>query len=81
MGMGIDFKILKKEVNSVVDLLDHQDLNELPAFQDRNPSSEHIAAFLFNQLTPILKHDRYHMHSVTVFETESSGLTYYGANG
>ncbi|MBC8209275.1 MAG: 6-carboxytetrahydropterin synthase QueD [Desulfobulbaceae bacterium] len=80
LGMGIDFKILKKEVNSVVDLLDHQDLNTLAAFQDRNPSSEHIAAFLFNQLSPILNHDRYHIHSVTVHETESSGLTYYGTN-
>lgn len=81
LGMGIDFKVLKKEVKGVIDQLDHQDLNEHPAFQDRNPSSEHIAAFLFQHLSPVLLHDRYHLYSVTVHETDTSGLTYYGVNG
>ncbi|MBU0944515.1 MAG: 6-carboxytetrahydropterin synthase QueD [Proteobacteria bacterium] len=78
LGMGIDFKILKKKVNAIVDELDHQDLNELPAFQDVNPSSEHIAAFLFAKLQPELLHDRYSLYSVEVWETENSGLIFYG---
>lgn len=78
LGMGIDFKILKKVVNEAVDKLDHQDLNTLPAFQDRNPSSEHIAAYLFGELTPKLVHDRYTLYSVEVWETDTSGLIYYG---
>ena len=79
LGMGIDFKVLKKEVNRVVDALDHCDLNEHPAFQARNPSSEHIAAFLFAELTEVLKTDRYSLYSVQVRETDSSGVIYYGA--
>ena len=79
LGMGIDFKVLKKEVNTVVDKLDHCDLNEHPAFQDCNPSSEHIAAFLFAELTEVLKTDRYSLYSVQVRETDSSGVIYYGA--
>ncbi|MCI5120096.1 MAG: 6-carboxytetrahydropterin synthase QueD [Candidatus Electrothrix sp. AUS4] len=79
LGMGIDFKVLKKEVNRVVDELDHCDLNEHPAFQDRNPSSEHIAAFLFAQLAEGLQTDRYSLYSVQVRETDSSGVIYYGA--
>ena len=79
LGMGIDFKVLKKEVNSVVDELDHCDLNEHPAFQDHNPSSEHIATFLFEQLTAGLKTERYSLYSVQVRETDSSGVIYYGA--
>lgn len=78
LGMGIDFKILKKYVNEVVDTLDHHDLNEHPEFQDRNPSSENIAVFLFNQLKTVLHHERYNLYSVTVGETDNSGLTYYG---
>jgi len=77
LGMGIDFKILKKIVNNVVDDLDHRDLNEHPAFQNRNPSSENIAAFLFETLQPDLKHDRYQLKCVEVWETDSSGLIYY----
>lgn len=78
LGMGIDFKVLKQKVNAVVDELDHRDLNEHPAFINQNPSSEHIAVFLFEQLKPILQHDRYSIYSVMVRETDNSGLTYYG---
>ena len=63
LGMGIDFKVLKEKVNSVVDGLDHCDLNEHPAFQDRNPSSEHIAAFLFDQIGEKLQTDKYALYS------------------
>ncbi len=78
LGMGIDFKLLKKIVNTAVDELDHHDLNELPAFQNRNPSSEHIAAYLYETLQPDLLHDRYRLYSVEVWETDTSGLIYYG---
>jgi len=76
--MGIDFKVLKKHVGEVIDTLDHRDLNEHPAFQDRNPSSEYIAVYIYDHLKDVLRHDRYNLHSVTVRETDNSGLTYYG---
>jgi len=78
LGMGIDFKILKKEVKKVIDQLDHHDLNTLPAFSEKNPSSEHIAMFIFENLARQLKNERYRIYSVTVLETDFSGLTYYG---
>ncbi len=77
-GMGIDFKVLKKIVGGVVDKLDHNDLNTLPYFQDINPSSEHIARFIFDEVRPQLNSDRYALYSVTVLETDSQGLTYFG---
>lgn len=77
-GMGIDFKVLKKIVGAVVDKLDHNDLNTLPYFQDRNPSSEHIARFIYDEVRPQLASDRYALYSVTVLETDSQGLIYYG---
>jgi len=78
LGMGIDFKALKRAVAQVIDTLDHRDLNEHPAFQDRNPSSEHIAVYLWERLAGELDHERYRLHSVTVRETDTSGVTYYG---
>ncbi len=78
LGMGIDFKILKKEVNRVVDELDHRNLNEHPAFLDQNPSSEHIAMYLFAELKDGLQTDRYELFAVQVRETDSSGVIYYG---
>ena len=78
LGMGIDFKELKRRVNAVVDQLDHRDLNQLPAFRERNPSSEHIAMFLFHSLKEPLHSDRYDLFSVEVRETDTSGVIYYG---
>lgn len=78
LGMGIDFKELKKQVNTLLDELDHRDLNEHPAFQDKNPSSEHIAMFIFESLREPLSSERYGLHAVEVLETDSSGVIYYG---
>ena len=78
LGMGVDFKTLKQQVNIVVDELDHRDLNEHPAFQDCNPSSEHIARYFFIQLKGVLTTERYQIHAVEVRETDSSGVIYYG---
>jgi 6-pyruvoyltetrahydropterin/6-carboxytetrahydropterin synthase len=80
IGMGIDFKLLKKHVNEVVDRLDHRDLNKMEEFSILNPSSEHIAMFIYDNLVDALKNDRYSLYSVTVMETDTSGLTYYGKN-
>ncbi len=77
-GMGIDFKVLKKRVKEVIDQLDHNDLNTLPAFQKKNPSSEHIAEFIFSKVKALLSSDSYSLYSVTVLETDNQGLTYYG---
>ena len=78
LGLGIDFKTLKKHVNTVINELDHSDLNDHPAFKEINPSSEHIAMYIFSELSMELKTDRYQLYSVTVRETDSSGVIYYG---
>ena len=78
LGMGIDFKELKKKVNVLLDELDHRNLNDLPAFQNRNPSSEHIAMYIFQSLKDPLHHERYSLFSVEVRETDNSGVVYYG---
>ncbi len=78
LGMGIDFKTLKTQVNAVVDELDHRDLNEHPAFTDKNPSSEHISMYIFSQLKEALHTDSYTLFAVQVRETDSSGVIYYG---
>jgi len=78
LGMGIDFRALKEAVNKVLDSLDHNDLNEHPDFHSINPSSENIAVYIFKNLQNDLSTDRYGVHSVTVCETDNSGVTYFG---
>lgn len=69
----IDYKVLKRELNAVLDLLDHKDINELPEFKGESPSSEMIAAFIYSKL----KEKIVLLCKVTVWETQSSCCSYY----
>ncbi|MEW6501068.1 MAG: 6-carboxytetrahydropterin synthase QueD [Thermodesulfobacteriota bacterium] len=77
LGMGIDFRALKAATKEVIDTLDHTDLNEHPAFKSQNPSSENLARHIFGELKKTLTTGRYHPSSVTVRETDTSGVTYH----
>ena len=65
-NMLIDFKILKKALNLVLDKLDHKDLNLLDEFKNQSPSSEAIAEYIFAEL----KKDLPRLIKVSVWETE-----------
>ncbi|MCF6290755.1 MAG: 6-carboxytetrahydropterin synthase QueD [Desulfobacterales bacterium] len=78
LGMAIDFRRIKEGLARVLDTLDHRDLNEHPDFTEKNPSSENIAVYIFDNLNQDLNSDRYHLHSITVCETDNSGTTYFG---
>ena len=79
LGMGIDFRVLKMAVATVMETLDHRDLNTHPSFQLLNPSSENIAVYIFDSLKSVLVSDRYRVHCITVEETPGSGVTYFGS--
>ena len=75
-GLGIDFKILKKETNRVLDQLDHKYLNELGPFLQDSPSSENIARFLFDQLGQSLDDQNVTVEKVTVWESDYACASY-----
>ncbi|PLX79133.1 MAG: 6-carboxytetrahydropterin synthase QueD [Desulfuromonas sp.] len=75
-GLAIDFKILKKETNKVLDMLDHKYLNDLEPFKEISPSSEHIARFLFNELTDTLNNDNVKVERVNVWESDYACASY-----
>jgi 6-pyruvoyltetrahydropterin/6-carboxytetrahydropterin synthase len=75
-GLLIDFGELKRHVATVIDGLDHRFLNELEYFKNGNPSSEHIAVYIADQLTGMLKETRAKISRVKVWESENSCATY-----
>jgi 6-pyruvoyltetrahydropterin/6-carboxytetrahydropterin synthase len=76
-GLGIDFKILKKETNALLKTLDHKYLNELPPFNVLSPSSENIARHLYGELTKIFGSDKVKVEMVTVWESDFAAASYY----
>lgn len=75
-GLGIDFKILKKETKKMLSLLDHKYLNELPFFKDCSPSSENISRFLFEELSGCLNTSNVTVTKVNVWESENACASY-----
>ncbi len=69
----IDFKVLKKEVNEIVDYLDHTDINILPEFEGVSPSSEILAKFLYERIKEKINN----VSKVSVYETPTSCASYF----
>ena len=69
----IDYKVLKRELKSVLDLLDHKDLNELSFFKGKSPSSEMISKFIYDKL----KEKIGIVSKVSVWETNTSCASYF----
>ncbi len=77
-GMLIDFKLLKSFLNETLQQLDHTCLNELEPFLQVNPSSEHLARYIYHDVQRRLaEHSRtVRVYRVMVAEKESSQAWY-----
>ncbi|MFA5110693.1 MAG: 6-carboxytetrahydropterin synthase QueD [Desulfobaccales bacterium] len=76
-GLLMDFGVLKARTKEVLEEVDHKYLNELAAFQDRNPSSENLARYLFERLGAILNREGAKIQRVNVWESDTSCASYY----
>ncbi|HSG98994.1 MAG TPA: 6-carboxytetrahydropterin synthase QueD [candidate division Zixibacteria bacterium] len=76
VGMALDFVDLKREVNELLESLDHKDLNELEYFKKHNPTSENLAKFLFDRLAEKLDDERVRVMKVVIYETPNCGASF-----
>lgn len=76
LGMVIDFSDLKKLTNTVLNELDHKNLNDLEYFRQHNPSSEEIARYIFDQLKFPIKENSCQLEEIRVWETDTSCAVY-----
>ncbi len=76
VGMGVDFKEIKRATKTATDRLDHQYLNEIEPFDQINPTAENIAYTLFQELSKVLNSERVRIAGVTIWETERASAKY-----
>jgi 6-pyruvoyltetrahydropterin/6-carboxytetrahydropterin synthase len=76
-GLLLDFGVVKARAREMLEEIDHKYLNELPAFSDRNPSSENLARHLFERLGPALNREGVRVCRVNVWESDTSCASYY----
>ena len=75
-GMAYDFTELRKHLNDILDKFDHTCLNEVPPFDEINPSSEDLATTIYNELKRKLALPPVSLSSVEVWESPQSCATY-----
>ena len=76
LGMGVDFKVIKRSAKEVVAQLDHRYLNDISPFDDMNPTAENIAAYLYHGLSSRLNDERVEVRTVTLWETDRACVRY-----
>jgi 6-pyruvoyltetrahydropterin/6-carboxytetrahydropterin synthase len=77
LGMVVDFKILKEELQKVLEGLDHKYLNDIPPFDTINPSSENLARHIFVELKRAMDARGLKVIKVTVWESDNSAGSYW----
>jgi len=77
-GLLCDFVHVKQAIQSVIRLLDHKYLNELPPFDTVNPSAENIARYIYDETAKQMQpsSNGAGIASITVWETDMASATY-----
>lgn len=81
LGMVLDFSRLKEVMRLVIDPLDHQLLNEIPPFDERNSTAELLSEYICLEVSRHLADDpeakgRVSVARVELWETDSSCAIY-----
>jgi 6-pyruvoyltetrahydropterin/6-carboxytetrahydropterin synthase len=76
-GLLVDFLDVKQLIGGVVDYLDHQFINDLPPFDELNPSAENIAKYFYDRVSGGLKNEvLVRVSEVKIWETDTSSAVY-----
>ena len=76
IGLAYDFTELKKHVDSILARFDHTCLNDVPPFDEINPSSENIATVIYEELHTRLASAPLTISCVEVWESPQTGVSY-----
>jgi len=77
IGIGIDFKKLKSALHEILSELDHRDLNTLFDTMGRNPSSENIARYVYEELCGLINEPNCRVSRIDVYETPGNRASYF----
>jgi 6-pyruvoyltetrahydropterin/6-carboxytetrahydropterin synthase len=76
IGIAYDFVELKQHLGDILAKFDHTCLNDVSPFDNINPSSENIAATIYDELKPKLAGAPVSLAAVEVWESPQSGVAY-----
>jgi 6-pyruvoyltetrahydropterin/6-carboxytetrahydropterin synthase len=75
-GMVVDFVELKRAMKAVIDRLDHLNINEVAPFDELNPTAEHIARHIAEEVAAAIDDGRARVSECHVWETDRNCAIY-----
>ncbi|HNX38562.1 MAG TPA: 6-carboxytetrahydropterin synthase QueD [Candidatus Cloacimonadota bacterium] len=76
IGMALDYGIIKKALQSILEELDHKYLNELEVLGGLNPTSENLARYIFEEMSLVISQPTCRIAEVEIYESERSSVVY-----
>ncbi|MBT4511458.1 MAG: 6-carboxytetrahydropterin synthase QueD [Chloroflexi bacterium] len=76
IGLAFDFSELKKCLQEILERFDHVCMNDIPPFDEINPTSENMATTIYRELQPRFEGKPVSIASVEVWESPESCATY-----
>lgn len=76
LGLTMDFLELEARLREVLTPYDHRHLNDLPPFDEWNPSTENMARWFFEKLAEKLSSYDVELRRVRVWEAPSYSASY-----
>ena len=76
IGMVIDFKDIKSNLQRIISKLDHQYLNDIEPFNTENPTAENISVVIYDKLRKHLPNNL--DLKITLYETPRNFVSYSG---
>lgn len=74
-GMAVDFRAIRGALQEILARLDHGYLNDVPPFDVRNPSSENLARYVYEEMEKRIAAPP-RVSRVTVWESEDARAEY-----
>ncbi|MDR0933440.1 MAG: 6-carboxytetrahydropterin synthase QueD [Victivallales bacterium] len=77
IGIALDFKKLKGELDALLAVYDHSNLSDLPEFKSVNPTSENLAKHIYRKISEKMNNGSIKVNRVRIGESEHSAVTYF----
>lgn len=75
-GWVVDFYVLGRTLRAIVEPYEHAFLNDIPPFDDLNPTAENLARVVADELAAKIEDDRVKVVRVDVWESDECCATY-----
>ncbi len=75
-GLLVDFFDIGSALDKVIEIIDHKNINDIPPFDQINPTSENLSRWFFDQIKQVMPDAASSLYRVKIWETPDAYASY-----